>query len=81
MALNHEVVAWLVGVPIMWQTNPMLDAKRKKRLLLSRDAAAKHGRPLLTGASMLAALALVRLAGALARRRFWFGRTLEQGLP
>ena len=77
MALNNKVVAWLVGVSIMRQMHPMLDAKRKKRLLLSRDAATKHGRPLLAGASMLAALALVRLAGALARRRFWFGRTLE----
>lgn len=67
MALNHKVVAWLVNVPIMWQTNPMLDAKRKKRLLLSRDAAAKHGRPPLAGASMLAALALAHLACASAR--------------
>ena len=67
MALNRKVVAWLVGVPVMWQMHPMLDAKRKKRLLLSRDAATKHGRPLLAGASMLAALALAHLACASAR--------------
>ena len=45
----------------------MLDARIKKRLLLSRDASTKHGGSLLAGASMLDALVLARLACAFAR--------------
>ena len=51
----------------MCQMHHMLDAKRKRELLLSRDVSAKHGRSLLAGVSMLDALALVRLAGAFAK--------------
>ena len=45
----------------------MLDAKIKKKMLLSRDVSAKHGGSLLAGASMLDALVLARLACAFAR--------------
>ena len=44
----------------------MLAAKRKKKMLLSLRASSKHGGFLLTGASMLDALALTRLACAFA---------------
>ena len=45
----------------------MLDAKIKKKLLLSRDASTKHGGSLLAGASMLDALVLACLADAFAK--------------
>lgn len=47
--------------------HPVLDAKIKKKLLLSRDASTKHGGSLLAGASMLDALVLARLADAFAK--------------
>lgn len=45
----------------------MFSTKRKKKMLLSLRASSKHGGFLLTGASMLDALALTRLARAFAR--------------
>ena len=45
----------------------MFSTKRKKKMLLSRDASTKHSGSLLAGASMLDALVLARLACAFAR--------------
>lgn len=67
MALNHGVVALSVSVLNIWQMHHMISTKRKKEMLLSRDAATKHGGSLLAGASMLDALVLARLADAFAK--------------
>ena len=56
-----------MGVSIIWQMHHMFSTKRKKKMLLSRDASTKHGGSLLAGASMLNALVLARLADAFAK--------------